>query len=95
MPFRQAQGREPAEGQRGTQGAGVDSCIDGAAAVGQTWSAPLLFVLDHPLGLIAGNNAYPLILAREARAAGVKRIVAAAFTGETDPKLAELVCPTI
>jgi len=50
-----------------------------------------LFVLDHPLGLIAGNNAYPLILAREARAAGVTRIVAAAFTGETDPKLAELV----
>ena len=49
------------------------------------------FVLDHPLGLIAGNNAYPLILAREARAAGVARIVAAAFTGETDPKLAELV----
>ena len=47
--------------------------------------------MDHPLGLIAGNNAYPLILAREARAAGVKRIVAAAFTGETDPALAELV----
>jgi len=47
--------------------------------------------LDHPLGLIAGNNAYPLILAREARAAGVKRIVAAAFTGETDPGLAALV----
>jgi UDP-2,3-diacylglucosamine hydrolase len=48
-------------------------------------------VLDHPLGLIAGNKAYPLILAREARAAGVPRIVAAAFTGETDPKLAALV----
>jgi DUF1009 family protein len=47
--------------------------------------------LDQPLGLIAGNNAYPLILAREARAAGVKRITAVAFTGETDPKLAELV----
>jgi DUF1009 family protein len=47
--------------------------------------------LDHPLGLIAGNNAYPLILAREARAAGVTRIAAVAFTGETDPKLAELV----
>ena len=47
--------------------------------------------MDHPLGLIAGNNTYPLILAREARAAGVQRIVAAAFTGETDPKLAELV----
>ena len=47
--------------------------------------------MDQPLGLIAGNNAYPLILAREARAAGVKRIAAVAFTGETDPKLAELV----
>ena len=47
--------------------------------------------MDQPLGLIAGNNTYPLILAREARAAGVKRIVAAAFTGETDPRLAELV----
>ncbi len=47
--------------------------------------------MDHPLGLIAGNNTYPLVLAREARAAGVKRIVAAAFTGETDPALAGLV----
>jgi DUF1009 family protein len=47
--------------------------------------------LDHPLGLIAGNNAYPLILAREARDAGVSRIVAAAFTGETDPRLEPLV----
>ncbi|HEX4086504.1 MAG TPA: UDP-2,3-diacylglucosamine diphosphatase LpxI [Chthoniobacteraceae bacterium] len=47
--------------------------------------------MDQPLGLIAGNNTYPLILAREARAAGVPRIVAAAFTGETEPALAELV----
>jgi DUF1009 family protein len=47
--------------------------------------------LEHPLGLIAGNNAYPLLLAREARAAGVNRLVAAAFTGETDPALAGLV----
>jgi DUF1009 family protein len=51
----------------------------------------LCAVLDQPLGLIAGNNAYPLIFAREARAAGVKCIAAVAFTGETDPKLAELV----
>ena len=49
------------------------------------------FFLDQPLGLIAGSNAYPLILAREARAAGVRRIVAAAFSGETDPQLAGLV----
>jgi len=70
---------------------GADSWIDGGPAVGQSWSKYHLSVLDHPLGLIAGNNAYPLILAREARAAGVGRIVAAAFTGETDPRLGELV----
>ena len=39
------------------------------------------------LGIIAGNGAYPRLVARAARAAGVKRIVAAAFTGETDPSL--------
>ncbi len=47
--------------------------------------------MENPLGLIAGNNAYPLILAREARGAGVARIAAVAFTGETDPGLEELV----
>ncbi len=34
---------------------------------------------------------YPLLLARSARSAGVKWIVAAAFTDETDPNLASLV----
>jgi len=43
------------------------------------------------LGLIAGNRSLPLELARLARAAGVKRIVAAAFENETDPALADLV----
>lgn len=43
------------------------------------------------LGLIAGNGVYPLAMARSARAAGVARIVAAAFEGETDPALAECV----
>ncbi len=43
------------------------------------------------LALIAGNGVYPFALARSARAAGVARIVAAAFTGETDPALATLV----
>jgi UDP-2,3-diacylglucosamine hydrolase len=64
----------------------MDSCIDARPALGQSFR-----VLDAPLGLIAGNNAYPQILAREARAAGVKRIAAVAFTGETDPALAALV----
>jgi DUF1009 family protein len=45
----------------------------------------------NSLGLIAGNRALPLLLARQARALGVKRIVAVAFQGETDPALAAMV----
>lgn len=44
-----------------------------------------------PLGIIAGNGSYPFLLARAARAAGVERLCAAAFQGETDPALAALV----
>lgn len=43
------------------------------------------------LGLIAGSRSLPLLLAQHARAAGVKRLVAAAVEGETDPALASLV----
>jgi hypothetical protein len=43
------------------------------------------------LGLIAGNRALPLELARLARAQGVERLVAVAFEGETDAALAALV----
>jgi UDP-2,3-diacylglucosamine hydrolase len=39
------------------------------------------------LGIIAGNGVYPRLLADSARKAGVKKIVAVAFTGETDPAL--------
>ena len=45
----------------------------------------------HIFGIIAGNGRYPLMLARAARAAGVRRIVVAAFEGETDPALVSLV----
>ena len=41
------------------------------------------------LGIIAGNGAYPQMLAVSARAAGVKTICVAAFENETDPTLAE------
>ena len=44
-----------------------------------------------PLGIIAGNGVYPRLLADAARRAGVKRIVAAAFTDETDDRLAGMV----
>ena len=43
------------------------------------------------LGIIAGNRSLPLMFARQARRMGVKRLVAAAFDGETDPALGPLV----
>jgi hypothetical protein len=45
----------------------------------------------HTLGIIAGNGVYPRLLADSARKAGVKKIIAAAFTGETDPALEQHV----
>src|SRR5437016_7862046 len=43
------------------------------------------------LGLIAGNRSLPLLFARQARTMGVKRLVAVAFEGETDPELGKCV----
>jgi UDP-2,3-diacylglucosamine hydrolase len=43
------------------------------------------------LGIIAGNRCLPLLVARQARATGVKKIVAVAFENETDRSLADLV----
>jgi DUF1009 family protein len=45
--------------------------------------------LDTPeiLAIIAGNGSYPFAMARGARKAGVKQIVAASFTDETSDKL--------
>ena len=43
------------------------------------------------LGIIAGNRSLPLLFAKEARRQEVKRLVAIAFEGETDPALAALV----
>ena len=42
------------------------------------------------LGIIAGNGVYPRELAQAAREAGVKNIVAAAFTNETDVVIEKL-----
>lgn len=44
--------------------------------------------IPDTLGIIAGSGVYPRLVARSARAAGVKKITAAAFSGETDPSLA-------
>jgi DUF1009 family protein len=43
------------------------------------------------LGLIAGNRQFPLTLARQARLAGIQRLVAVGFEGETDPAIESLV----
>lgn len=43
------------------------------------------------LGIIAGSGAYPLLVAHSARAAGVSKIAAVAFTGETDAALSQHV----
>lgn len=43
------------------------------------------------LGIIAGNGVYPRLLVDAARHGGVKKIVAAAFTDETDDRLAAKV----
>ena len=43
------------------------------------------------LGVIAGNGVYPRLLANAARNAGVEKIVAAAFTDETDQVLKQHV----
>ena len=42
------------------------------------------------LALIAGRDDYPLLLARAARAGGVKRIIAIAFKGETRREIAQV-----
>lgn len=43
------------------------------------------------IGIIAGNRSLPLVFAREAKQQGVKKLVAVAFEGETDPALGGLV----
>jgi len=55
-----------------------------AAAGGRARLDPM-----ETLGLIVGNGIYPRTVVAAARRAGVARIVATAFTGETDPALAD------
>ena len=50
----------------------------------------LRVILETPdtLAIVAGNGSYPFAMARGARKAGVKRIVAVSFTDETSDRLA-------
>ena len=45
---------------------------------------------NDSIGLIAGSRSLPLIFAREARLRGIRRIVAVAAEGETDPSIEDL-----
>ncbi|HET9417788.1 MAG TPA: UDP-2,3-diacylglucosamine diphosphatase LpxI [Chthoniobacterales bacterium] len=45
----------------------------------------------HTLGIIAGNGVYPQVLAEAARKSGVRKIVMAAFTNETNPAISQYV----
>src|SRR5947207_1848364 len=47
--------------------------------------------IPEVLGIIAGNGVYPQMVAAAARKTGVKKIVAAGFTDETDPLLRQYV----
>jgi len=47
--------------------------------------------VPETLGIIAGNGVYPRLLADAARRSGVRKIVAAGFTDETDDRLAAKV----
>jgi len=47
------------------------------------------------IGIIAGNRSLPLAFAQQARAHGVKRLIAIAFENETNPALAQLVDETV
>lgn len=47
-----------------------------------------MFPLPDTIAIIAGSGIYPETFVAGARKAGVKRLVAAAFTGETNPELA-------
>lgn len=52
---------------------------------------PVDSLIPETLAIIAGNGVYPHAMVRGARAAGVRRVVVAAFQNETDPGLADLV----
>ena len=47
------------------------------------------------LGIIAGSRSLPLVLAAEARKAGIRRLIAVACDGETDPTIERLVDETV
>ena len=51
--------------------------------------------MNETIGIISGNGDYPLLVAKGARKAGVKKIIAAALIGETEKEIenfCDVVC---
>ena len=65
----------------------------GKRIANRAWLARLTFVTAtaNAMGIIAGNRSLPILLAKEMRGAGVSRIVAVAFEGETETELTQFV----
>src|SRR5436305_2399919 len=66
--------------------AALDAAPAGAHVGARKTAAHAMYDMDPPLGLIAGEGVFPLLVARGARAAG-RRVVCCAFAG---PAWAEL-----
>src|SRR6516164_9362211 len=69
----------------------INSPLDSGAQIIKLRLPNRMNLALESIGLIAGSCTPPLDFARLARAAGVRRIVAVAAQGETDPALASLV----
>lgn len=81
-------------GDAGIQQSSRFSDVQLARAVGSSETKAHTLTKVEPvidtIGLVAGSRSLPLIFAREARARGVKRIVAVAAEGETDRLIEDL-----
>src|SRR5207248_3715528 len=64
---------------------------DGALAIANFFCYKASMQSPETLGIVAGNGVYPRLIADAAGKAGVRKIVAAAFTDETDPTLEQHV----
>ena len=88
-PARRGPTSEPVSYSQGT-GSGFGDVVTGQWVLNMVSGCAMTVSLDT-IGIIAGNRSLPMVFARQARQLGVKRLVAVAFHGETDPALAELV----
>src|SRR5438067_7686806 len=66
----------------------LDAAPAGADVGARKTAAHAMYDMDPPLGLIAGEGVFPMLVARGAKAAG-RRVVCAVLTGNAWPELRE------